>query len=194
MRQDIPPNDPRSIWQSQGKEHATMSVEEIRLNAFAMQTKVRRNLVVTMVFGGVLLILSVMAVMKLPSTSPRMITAALMVLVGVLVYRAARIFWAPETLPQDAGLNACLDFYRRELTVQHRAAGGTWIQSLLEVLLLAAVVWVSIHATVRFEPARILLPAFFVLVILARYMKARRIKRELRQLDDFEKENNQCTP
>lgn len=190
MRQDIPPNDPRSIWQRQEKEHTSMSVAEIRLRAFTMQTKVRRNLAVTMVFGGVLLILSAVAMARMPYNMSKLVIAVVMLLILTLIYRAARIFRSTEALPQDAGLNACLDFYRRELTVQYRAAGGSWTTFILEIVLFALAVWVSIHATLRYDAARILLPALFGFALLARYLKARKLKRELRQLDAFGKENN----
>jgi hypothetical protein len=190
MKQDIPPNDPRSIWQSQGKEHSAMPVEEIRLRAFTMQTKVRRNLVVTMGFGSVLLILSAVAMTRMPNSMSKWITALVMLLILTLIYRAARIFRSSESLTQDAGLNACLDFYRRELTAQYRAAGGSWTTFTLEIVLFLLAVWVSIHAALRYDAARILLPALFGFGLLARFLKARKIKRELHQLDEFGKENN----
>jgi hypothetical protein len=190
MRQDIPPNDPRSIWQSQEKEHSSMSVAEVRDRALTMQTKVRRNLVVTMVFGGVLLILSAVAMARMPYSTSKLITALVMLLIVALIYRAARVFRSPEALTGDAGLNACLDFYRRELTVQYRAAGGSWSTFILEIVLFLLAVWISIRADLRFEAARILLPALFGFLLLTRYLKARKLKRELRQLDAFGKENN----
>jgi hypothetical protein len=166
-----------------------MSVEEIRLKAFTIQTTVRRNLIVTMLFGTALLVMATAAIVKLQSTPPRVIIAAVMLLILLLVYRAAKTFRSPGTLAGDAGLSDCVSFYRRELTAQYVAARGTWSNAVLETLLFLSVVWVSIHATVRYEAARIILPVLFAVAILTRYWKARNLKRQLRELDTFEKEN-----
>jgi len=183
------PQDPRVIWQSQGKEHSSVSIQEIRLRAYAMQKKVHRNLIATIVFGSVLLVFAAIAITRLPYTSPRVITAALMVLISIVIYRAYRAFWSPEMLPPDAVLGACLDFYRRELSAQHRAVAFSWWRSIPDVLVFFFVVRIAVVGTFRYEFARIALPVLFGLLLLARHRKARSLKRELSALNNFEKEN-----
>ncbi len=190
MSKEMAPNDARTIWQNQRKEETAMPVEELRLRAFTLQTKVRRNLIVTIVFGVVLLILSAFAIMRVPSTSPRVITVLLMALISLVVYRAYKAFTAPYTLPADSTADACLDFYRRELTAQHRAIAFTWWHSLPEIALLIVIIRMSLGAAFRYEVARILLPLFFGVLLLARYWKARKLKHELAALNVFEKESD----
>src|SRR5579863_7296021 len=94
--------DPRQIWQNQRREHESMSVEEVRLRAFALQTRINRNLIVSITLGFLLLVFAAMMTVRLPYTAPRVITAILMVLIVVLINRAYRAFWSPEELPEDA--------------------------------------------------------------------------------------------
>ncbi len=185
-----PESDPKLIWQNQGNEQPSMSVEEVRVKAFMMQTKVQRNLIATIVFGIVLLMLSTVAIFRLPSTSPRVITGALMVLISIVMYRAYRAFWAPEILPADAARNTCLQFYRRELTAQYRAVAFVWWRALPELALFGIVVRIAIAGAFRYEVARIILPALFGLLLFGRYWKGRNLKRELDSLDALEKENS----
>ena len=185
-----PESDPKLIWQNQGKDQASMSVEEVRVKAFMMQTKVQRNLVATIVFGIVLLMFSAVAIFRLPSTSPRVITGAMMLLISIVIYRAYRAFWAPETLPADAKPIACLQFYRRELTAQYRAVAFVWWRAIPEVVLFALVVRIAISGAFRYEAARIILPALFGLLLIARYWKGRNLKRELDSLNALEKEDS----
>ena len=185
-----PESDPKLIWQNQVKEPASMSVEEVRVKAFMMQTKVQRNLVATIVFGIVLLMLSTVAVFRLPSTSPRVVTGAMMLLISLVIYRAYRAFWAPQTLPADAAPGACLQFYRKELTAQYRAVAFVWWRAIPEVVLFGLIIRIAISGAFRYEAARIILPALFGLLLFARYWKGRNLKRELDSLDALEKENS----
>ncbi len=190
MRNGNAPIDPKLIWQSQKKEHSSMSAQEIRVKAYTMQAKVHRNLVATVIFGIVLLIGSAVAILKVPYTSPRLITAALMVLISIVIYRAYRAFWSPEALPQDATAGACLEFYRRELEAQHRAVAFVWSRSIPDLVLFAFIIRIAVFGAFRYDFARIVLPALFGFLLVARYWKARKLKQELDSLNAFEKENN----
>jgi len=190
MTNGNPPIDPKLIWQAQEKGHSSMSVEEVRLKAYTMQTKVHRNMIATIIFGIVLLIFSAAAILKVPYTSPRLITAALMVLISIVIYRAYRAFWAPETLPPDATPSACLEFYRRELAAQHRAVAFVWWRSIPDLVLFGFIIRIAIFGAFRSEVARIVLPTLFGLLLATRYWKARKLKQELESLEAFGKENN----
>jgi hypothetical protein len=190
MTNGNPPIDPKLIWQSQEREHSSMSVEEVRVKAYMMQTKVHRNIIATIVFGIVLLIGSAAAILKVPFTTPRLITAALMVLISIVIYRAYRAFWSPETLPPDAAPNACLEFYRRELSAQYRAVAFGWTRTIIDLVLFAFIIRIAIFGAFQYEFARIVLPALFGFLLVARYWKARKLKQELDSLNALEKENN----
>lgn len=165
-----------------------MSIEEIRIQAFAMQTRIWRNIRATAAFGAVLLALATLAIFKIQGGWGRMLLASLTALIGIVVYRAIRIALAPDTLPRDAALNACLDFYRSELRAQYRAAWSL-DRSLIEAALFVLIIWLSIKATFRYEAIRFVLPAYIAAVVLMRIRRARRLKRELRALDAFVEEN-----
>lgn len=181
-------NDPRQIWQSQRRENESMSVEEVRLRAFALQTRINRNLIVTISVGFLVLVLAALMITRLPYTSPRVITAILMVLIVITINRAYRAFWSPEDLPEDATPGACLEFYRRELTAQYNAVALTWRRLLPEIALFVVVLRISMVATFRFDGVRLLLPVFLALILSGRYWKARQLKKELDKLTAFDKE------
>jgi hypothetical protein len=190
MKAEIPPNDPRLIWQSQRREHSSMSVEEIRLRAYSLQTKIHRNLIVTIAVGFSLLVASAMMMVSHRATPTRLILAVLMVFIVVIINRAYRAFWSPDTLPDDATPSACLDFYRRELTAQHRSIAPTWRRELPEIASLILIVLFSFRATFRYPHISVLLPVFWALVLSGRYWKAHKINRELGTLDSFQKEDD----
>jgi len=190
MTTQVPQDDPRLIWQNQRREHSSMTVEEVRLRAYALQTRIHRNLIVTIAVGFALLVFSAMTIMRLSYTPPRVIVAVLIVLIVITINRAYRAFWAPDTLSDDAAPSACLDFYRRELTAQYRAVALTWRRLLPEIALFAVVVRISFMATFRFDSARILLPVFLAIILAGRYWRARKLMRELETLSTFEKEDN----
>jgi uncharacterized membrane protein YoaK (UPF0700 family) len=190
MKQEIPPDDPRLIWQNQRRQNPSMSIEEVRLRAYAMQTKVHRNLIVTISVGFILLVFSALMIMRLPNTSPQVIVAVLMVFIVILINRAYKAFWAPDALPPDATSEACLAFYRRELTAQYRAVQPTVLRILPEIALFIVVLQISFMATFRFEHVHVFLPAFLALILFGRYWKARRLKRELHALTAFENVEN----
>jgi hypothetical protein len=190
MKAEIPPDDPRLIWQNQRREHTSMSVDEARLRAYGLQTKIHRNLIVTIATGFVLLVAAAMMITSHRPTPTRLIIAVLMLFIVITINRAYRAFWSTETLPDDATPSACLDFYRSELTAQYRAAALTWRRVLPEVTVLVLLIWFSSRAAFRFSKASVLIPAFWALVLAGRYWRAYRLKRELRTLDSFEKEDN----
>lgn len=180
--------DPRQIWQNQRREHESMSVEEVRLRAFELQTKMNRNLIVTITVGFLLLVFAAMLITRLPYTAPRLITAILMVLIVITINRAYRAFWSSDELPESATPGACLEFYRRELTAQYNAVALTWRRLLPEIALFAVIVRFSVLATFRVDIVRFLLPVFLALILAGRYWKARQLREELNKLSAFEKE------
>ena len=191
MKPERPPNDPRLIWQNQRREHTSMSVEEVRLRAYGLQTKIHRNLIVTIAVGFSVLVLAAMMIMRQPFTPMRVVLVLLMALIVITINRAYRAFWSPAALPPDATPSACLAFYRRELTAQYQ--GVTWRRLLPEVVLMSVVVRISFMATFRYEAARVVLPILLALVLFGRYWQARKIKRELDGLNTFEQEDNDAS-
>jgi hypothetical protein len=189
MTNGNPAIDPKAIWQNQEKEHPSMSVEEVRVKAYLMQTRIHRNLIATIVVGIILLTLSAAVILKVPSTSPRVVTIALMALIALVIFRAYKAFGSPETLPPDAAPSACLDFYRRELTAQYRSISFVWWRLIPDLVLFGFIIRIAIYGAFQYEIARIVLPVLFGLLQVARYRKSRQLKRELGSLDAFAKED-----
>ena len=182
-------NDPKHIWQSHRREHPVMSVELVRARANAAQRKARRVLIVTMFFAVLLMILGAVALVEVPPA--RIITAALMVVVLVAAWKAYQRISSPPVLADQAALNDCVSFYRRELETQYRNAYGsiglTWrfAAALAFYAALTANIWAE---TVGPLIVRILIPALLILLIIVRHWESRRVKRELAALDEFERE------
>ena len=188
MKAEIPPNDPRLIWQNQRRENTSMSIEEVRLRAYGLQRKIHRDLILTIAVGFSALVFTAMTIMTQPFTPMRVILVLLMVLIVITINRAYRVFWSPDPLPPDAAPSACVDFYRRALSAQYQAV--TWRRLLPEIVLFSVVLRISFMANLRFEAARVLLPVFLVLVLLGRYWQSRKLKRQLGELSTFEKEDD----
>src|SRR2546422_3301832 len=82
---DTATNDPRLVWQRQGREHPIISVEEVRLKAQIAGRKVWRNLVIASVLALLLLVLCSLALISFSGTRVRMIASAMMLLTVVVV-------------------------------------------------------------------------------------------------------------
>ena len=100
-------NDVKLIWQSQRREHSTMSTEELRVKAAQIQAKVHRNLIVAFVLGVFVLVFCTIAIAELNNIPRRLIAAAFIVLTCVIAYRAYDRLWSPPALSSSVALNAC---------------------------------------------------------------------------------------
>ena len=184
-----PGSDPKIIWQSQTTDHPRMSVEDVRVRAQIAHAKVRRNLVVAFVVGLLLLALCTLVIVNRLSAPVRLLTAAMMLLIVVIAYKAWYRIWRPHTLPPDAALKGCLEFYRKELQAQYRSIALTW-RFLVPTVFFAFLMWNAIFTTRALVP-RILLPSVLVLIFFVRRREVRKFKHKLARLDEFEKENSQ---
>ena len=182
-------NDPRLTWQKQRREHPVMPVEEVRIKAQAVQAKVRRNLVVAAVVGVLLLAVCTIALVESYYTPVKAIAAAMMVVTVAIAYQAYHRVWRLHTLPPDAALKGCLDFYRKELKAQYRSAALTW-RLLAPVVAFTFLMWGAFFRTSSLLP-KILLSSVLVLVLIVRQYEAQKLRRRLANLDEFEKDTSQ---
>ena len=185
MMNATPPDDLPLIWQNQRREHTVMSENEIRTRAARFQVRVRRNLLLAFVLGLALLFLCVTAIVQLGNLTPRVIAAAMVIVIAVITYRAyQRILW-PQMVSADTGLSGCLEFYRKELTTEYRTLVLKW--RLLVAI--ALFLWLTVNSLFR-SPLlmRSLLPLSLVLILIIRRREAQKLKRELAALNTFEKE------
>jgi len=179
----------RLMWQRQRREHPVMSMEEVRTRAWAVQAKVRRNLVVALVFGVFLLALCAFAISWLPGTPLRLIASAMMAVTVTVGYKAWKRTWPAHTLSPDAALKGCLEFYRQELEAQYRSAALTW-RFLVPIVILTFMMWNVVLSTNPLIP-RILLPGVLVLIFVMRRYAVRKFRQKLAAVDEFEKDYSQ---
>ena len=163
-----------------------MSESEVRIRATRFQVRVRRNLLLAFVLGLALLFLCILAIVRFGNLTPRVIAAAMAIVIALITYRTyQRILW-PQTVSADTGLRGCLEFYRKELTTEYRTLVLKWRLLVAIVLFL----WLtSFHYLFRGPMLeRILLPSSLVLILIVRRREAQKLKRELAALNAFEQE------
>jgi hypothetical protein len=185
---DTPTNDPRLVWQGQGREHPLISVEEVRLKAQIAGRKVWRNLVIASVLALFLLVLCSLALINLSGTPVRMIAAAVMLLTLVAVCKAWYRMWPLHTLSPNVALVGCVEFYRNELLAQYRSAAITW-RLVVPVVIFTFLMWNAVFRTNPLVP-KILLPGVLLLLFFLRRRNVRQLRRKLSTLETFEKENS----
>ena len=186
MMNATPPDDLPLIWQNQRREHTVMSENEVRTRAARFQVRVRGNLLLAFVLGLALLFLCDVAIVQLGNLTPRVIAAAMVIVIAVITYRAyQRILW-PQMVSADTGLSGCLAFYRKELTTEYRTLVLKWRLLVAIALFLWLTSFNSLFSSHLL--VRILLPSSLVLIIFVRRHEAQKLKRELAALNAFEQE------
>ena len=125
-----PRPDLRNTWKNQSVEPVRVSLDDIRRKARALQrTVLRRNLLeyaagvfVVAAFGYYIVIF--------PATLAR-IGSVLIIAATFLVLFTLHRRGSSRTLVEDAGMNTCLSFHRRELERQRDLLRGVWNWYLL---------------------------------------------------------------
>jgi hypothetical protein len=188
MITENPHEDPQLLWQSQKKEYPMLSIEDIRSRVQAAQVAIRRNQIVTFVIGGLLLAVSVVAIVNIPRASARTIGAGIIMLTLVLAYLIYSRMWARHAPSLDASVKGCISFYRKELEAQYRAVQLTW--RLLVAL--AVFAFLTSNAVLRSNPLipKILVLLVLILSVIVRHKEKREINRRLTALEAFEKNNS----
>src|SRR5262245_48730479 len=187
MTEGTSANDLKLIWQSQRREQSSMSAEEVRIKAEAIQAKVR-NILVAFVLGVLVLVFCTIAIAELNSTAILVIAVSFIVLTSVIACRAYDRLWSPPVLSPNVTLNDCLEFYRSELEAQYRSIAIVW-RFLVPIALFLFLTWNALFRTSPLVP-RLALPAVLVLILFCRRLAARSFRQKLSALDEFEKEGS----
>ena len=111
------PHNPQELWRGQTEEMTAMTLADIRREALAFQTRIRRRNAreyVGIVFGT---ILYGAFIWILPGMLTKMGSALTLLAMYYAVYQIRRDGAARE-LPTDAAAGDCLAFHRRQLTRQ----------------------------------------------------------------------------
>jgi hypothetical protein len=185
---DVPTDDPRLIWQGLRREHAIMSVEEVRSKAQAVEARARRTLFVAMSVGAVVVGLSGLVVFRTGMTPVRWIAGGIMAVTVISVYQAYSRIWSRHSLTPETAVAGCIDFYRQELTAQYNSLQLIW-RLMLPLVVFTFLLWSAVFHTSRFVP-RYFLFAVLLVILVERRREAGRVRRKLAELAEFEKENS----
>jgi hypothetical protein len=189
------PRDARDLWQKQKTENQPMLLEVIRHKAQDLEERARREVWVSY---AVTFAIAAVAGYRLVVTDDGMLRIGCGLLVaGALAYFMQAARRKPAALPhREAGLLACLDYYRRELV-----SGGArnWRVLLafvpgVAVILLSAARRSEVRETfpwVRFAPFFSALAVWAILFVWLRRQKASQLQRELDLIDAMKREIDQ---
>jgi hypothetical protein len=126
------PDDLRELWQEQETEKVTITLDEIRREAWKFERRVHRQNVRGYLFGGLELIFLMWMMGRIPGW--RRTPVALCVAGLMCVLWECRRRMTTGTLPADSGLQASLQFYRRQLERQRDGLRTIWAWGFLPVV------------------------------------------------------------
>jgi hypothetical protein len=197
MPSDFPMRDPQEIWQNQPTEPLKMSATDLRRKALETQLKARFVAFFTIIIGIICCVVLAWSFAR-PHAALARIGYGLVSL--CMIYAAYHVYKWTRTgnLPEEAPINTCLEFYRRELERQ-RDYNHRWWRSGLPVLTLLGVVMAAVGTGARNAPPHPLLnalPFFLVLAIwviafllLRKKLGRANLQGEIEELRAFEREN-----
>ena len=194
MRNNLPGDDPKQLWQSQGTEHSIMTLEELREKARKYHSKTRRELFGNLAVGVIALTISVAGMLRaeVPALRVAFAFAAVWTLVGQ--YFLQRGMW-PAMPAADAGASTGVEYYRRELNRRESLIGRALRWSFGPVTLAIGgqlLVLIGI-AQQRGLGIRVVLPfsvatgIWIVVFFVRRLLEQRELRREVAELDRFER-------
>lgn len=170
MPSNFPIQDPQEIWQNQPTEPLKMSATDLRRKALELQSKARSAAAFTIIMGIVFCVFSAWSFARAHETLARMGFALVGLCMIYAAYHAYKWTW-PGNLPEEAPIDTCLQFYRRELERQ-RDYNQRWWRSPLPVLTLLGVVMAAVGTGARNAPPHPLLNALPFFLVLAIWVVA----------------------
>jgi hypothetical protein len=189
MSDQLPMNDPKSIWRNLETKGEKMSSMGVRAKAEKLAAEIRRDTIVGLVFTSLLTLIGLIGLAVLPQAGrpERIIVTIAVVILWLGVYRTS----TRPRLPSGAQFATCVAFYRREL---ERRRNYFAKPLLFGIIILIALLQFLIVIRGFNPSARDLLsyPAALLLLVLVAVplwrRQARRFQRELDALDAFERE------
>ena len=197
MPSDFPMKDPQEIWQNQPTEPLKMSASDLRRKALVRQSKARLEALSTIIIGIILCVVFAWSFARAHEMLARM-GWGLLSLCGIYIaYHAYKWIW-PQSLPEEAPISTCLEFYRRELE-RRRDYLHRWWRSGLPLFLLLGMVMAAVGTGARNAPPHPLLnalPFFLILAIWAvafllmrKKLGRENLQQEIEELRAFERES-----
>jgi len=197
MPSDFPMKDPQEIWQNQPTEPLKMSASDLRRKALVRQSRARLEALSTIIIGIIPCVVFAWSFARAHEMLARM-GWGLLSLCGIYAaYHAYKWIW-PQSLPEEAPINTCLEFYRRELE-RRRDYVHRWWRSGLPFFLLLGMVMAGVGTGARNAPPHPLLnalPFFLILAIWAvafllmrKKLGRENLQQEIEELRAFERES-----
>jgi hypothetical protein len=187
----------KELWQSQPTEGVRMSVEQIRVSAGTFQRRIHWRNVREYVAAIAVVVFAAYEFFRgndlLVRTGFGLMIAGVFYLIWHLLSKGS---WRP--LPEDAGLSSCIDFQRRQLEQQRDLVSSVWRWYLAP---LAPGMAILLAAFYRANPGHVKYPALVVLpeaiffavicigVVRLNEKAARRLQRQIDELDDAGRES-----
>ena len=197
MPSDFTMKDPQVIWQNQPTEPLKMSATDLRRKALETQSKARFTALFTIIVGIMCCVVFAWSFARAHAALARMGYGLVSLCMIYAAYHVYKWTW-PGNLPEEAPINTCIEFYRRELERQ-RDYSHRWWRSGLPVLTLLGVVMAAVGTGARNAPPHPLLNALPFLLVLAIWVVAflllrkklgrENLQREIEELRAFEREN-----
>ena len=197
MPSDFPMKDPQKIWQNQPTEPLKMSASDLRRKALVRQSKARLEALSTIIIGIILCVVFAWSFARAHEMLARMGWGLLSLCMIYAAYHAYKWIW-PQSLPEEAPINTCLEFYRRELE-RRRDYPPRWWRSGLPFFLLLGMVMAGVGTGARNAPPHPLLnalPFFLILAIWAvafllmrKKLGRENLQQEIEELRAFERES-----
>jgi hypothetical membrane protein len=197
MPSDFPMKDPQEIWQNQPTEPLKMSASDLRRKALVRQSKARLEALSTIIIGIILCVVFAWSFARAHEMLARMGWGLLSLCMVYAAYHAYKWIW-PQSLPEEAPISTCLEFYRRELE-RRRDYHHRWWRSGLPLFLLLGMVMAGVGTGARNAPPHPLLnalPFFLILTIWAvafllmrKKLGRENLQQEIEELRAFERES-----
>jgi hypothetical protein len=199
MRDDLPGNDPRKIWQDQPTERSVMNLEKLRQKARDLRASTRRQLLGTLAGPLAASFFYVFAAKQFPQLmtllQPLLAFALAWSLAGL--YFLNRRMW-PAEMPGDMGFSTGLEFCRREIERRRQLLARVLLWSFGPVMLALATFILALAMIAGKDrgllpnglPFLILVMAWICGYFVMRVREKRQLQRELDELNEIERQNS----
>lgn len=131
MPNELNPDDPRKLWQSQDAEDVTITLEEIRKRAARFEKRIQRRNVREYAAGAVVIVWSLVVCWIRHLHGWRLAPYALLLAGTIYIMFQLRRRASIRAVPADADTKTLIEFHRRELERQRDALRTVWRWYLL---------------------------------------------------------------
>ena len=200
MRDELPSDDFKEIWQNQPTEKPTMTLRLIRSRARELHAKTRKKLLGTLAGPLFVVLFYAFERREFPPLQQVLQPLSAFALAWSLVglYFLNRGMWS-AVMPGDAGLSTGLEFCRQELERQRDLLRRVLLWSFGPVMMaigtfILALAIVGSRNREIFPngvPFLALVVVWIVAYFVVRLREQRALQREIDELNNLERENNQ---